>query len=182
MKKQVFERKQNALAILVVFFVVISMTAAVVSTADEIHNSHPSGHHPGNHHQGRHHFHNWHDHHHHHYHDHYYNGIYYSDYEWVHNPVTLLWDWTYVPIVKEQPVVVEQPVVEQSILATRPTIERQVGARPVGASPAIGTGLVTPATPGLITDATYGPSAPATPGFITDATYGTSGTTTGSYF
>jgi thiol-disulfide isomerase/thioredoxin len=45
-----------------------------------------------------------------------------------------------------------------------PIISKTVGPRPVGAKPAIGTGLVTPATPGLISDPTYGISAPATSG------------------
>ncbi len=145
MIKHTFERKKNTLAILIVFFVTISLTATAVSATYEIQHPHQSGHHPG-----RHHFPHWHDHHNHHHHDHYYNGIYYSDYEWAYNPVTLGWDWTYIPVVEEvQPVVEEvQPIVEQPIVAT-PTIAR----------PAIGTsGLVTPTTSGLITDATYGPS------------------------
>jgi len=154
MRKHVFEIK-NTLAILLVFFVIISMTATVVSAAYEIQHLHQGGHHPG-----KHHFHRWHDHHHHHHHDHYYNGIYYSDYEWKYNPGTQVWDWTYISVVEEvQPVVEEvQTVVEKPIVAT-PTIARKVGARPVGARPAIGTGLITPATSGLITDATYGPSS-----------------------
>jgi len=56
--------KKNTLATLVVFFVIISMTATVVSAADEIQHSHKGGHHPGGHHPSRHHpsghnFHNW---------------------------------------------------------------------------------------------------------------------------
>ena len=35
MRKQTFDRRKNTLSILVVFLVVISMTATVVSTADE---------------------------------------------------------------------------------------------------------------------------------------------------
>ena len=41
-----------------------------------------------------------------------------------------------------------------------PIVTKSVGARPAGAKPAIGTGLITPTTPGLITDPTYGVSAP----------------------
>ena len=40
MRKQAFERRKNALAILVVFFVIISMTATAVSAADEIKHHH----------------------------------------------------------------------------------------------------------------------------------------------
>ena len=95
MRKQVFERRKNTLATLVVFFVILSITAATVSAADEIKNHHSSGQYPS----------------------------------------------------------------EQF-----PIISKTVGPRPVGAKPAIGTGLVTPATPGLITDPTYGVAAPATSG------------------
>ena len=108
MGKQSFDRRKNTLATLAVFFVIISMTASAVSAADEIQHPHKGGHH----HPGGHHFHNWHDHHHHHLHDHYYNGIYYQDYEWVYNPTTLVWDWTYLPAAVVQPaVVVGQPTV-----------------------------------------------------------------------
>ena len=40
MRKQAFERRKNALAILVVFFVIISMTATAVSATDEIKHHH----------------------------------------------------------------------------------------------------------------------------------------------
>ena len=59
-----------------VFRVVISMTATVVSAANERHEH--QGNTTG---QGEHHFHNWHDHRHHHHHDHYYNGVYYPEIE-----------------------------------------------------------------------------------------------------
>jgi ABC-type Zn2+ transport system substrate-binding protein/surface adhesin len=128
MRKHVFERKKNTLAILIVFFVTISLTSTAVSAAYEIQHPHPGENHPGGHH-----FPHWHDHHNHHHHDHYYNGIYYSDYEWVYNPVTLGWDWTYIPVIEEV-----QPIVEQPIEAI-PTIT----------GPTIGTsGSVTPITAG----------------------------------
>ena len=41
MGKRAFERRKNILAILVVFFVIISMTATAVSAADEIKHSPP---------------------------------------------------------------------------------------------------------------------------------------------
>ena len=79
MGKQTFDRRKNTLAILVVFFVIISMTATAVSAADEIQHSHKGGHHQGGHNPSGHNFHNWHDHHRHNLHDHYYNGVYYAE-------------------------------------------------------------------------------------------------------
>ena len=184
MVKRVFERRRNALAFLVVFFLIIPITATAVGAANEVQHLHKGGHH----HPGGHHFHNWHDHHHHHLHDHYYNGIYYSNYEWMYNPVTLVWDWIHVP-VEVQPIIEEvQPVVKQPIIATTPAVitssitksasSKPYPAKPVAAKPALGTGLATPETPmtpGLISDATYGsatPSKPATSGSIAYASDG----------
>ena len=53
---------------------------------------------------------------------------------------------------------------EQNQIKQFPIVTRPGGPRPGGPRPAIGTGLVTPATPGLITDPTYGVAAPATSG------------------
>ncbi len=104
------------------------MVSMGVSASDEIQHpnlsenpgGHPSGHHTSGHksknhsggHQGKNHFHNWHDHRHHSLHDHYYNSVYYADYEWVFNPVTKVWDWTRMPIIKEKKSAVEQSIVE----------------------------------------------------------------------
>jgi len=33
------------------------------------------------------------------------------DYEWVYNPTTLMWDWTYVPVITQPVVEQVQPVV-----------------------------------------------------------------------
>jgi len=52
MRKQAFERRKNALAILVVFFLIISMTATAVSAADEIKHHHPSEQHKSKKHSG----------------------------------------------------------------------------------------------------------------------------------
>ncbi len=130
MRKQAFDRKKNTLAILVAFLVVISMTATVVSAAGENREHQQGGNQQGEHHQGgnqqgehqqggnqygehrgqgEHHFRNWHESRHHGSHDHYYGGTYYPNYEWVYNPATLVWDWTYLPVAVEQPVVT-QPV------------------------------------------------------------------------
>jgi len=74
--------------------------------------------------QGDHHFRNLHERRHHGSHDHYYGGTYYPDYEWVYNPATLVWDWTYLPVaVEQQPIVVEQPVVTQPVeVVTTPAV------------------------------------------------------------
>jgi hypothetical protein len=44
MREQAFDRRKNTLAILVVFLVVISMTATVVSAADGMHDHHQGEH------------------------------------------------------------------------------------------------------------------------------------------
>ena len=118
MLKQPFHRRKNALAILVVFLVIISMTAVAVNAAPHHDGHHKGGHHGGHHskhgghgghhhggyNQGGHHFHNLHDHRHHGQHDHYYGDVYYGDYEWVYNPYALVSDRTYMPgVVAEQP-------------------------------------------------------------------------------
>jgi hypothetical protein len=54
MGKQTFDRRKNKLAILVVFFVIISMTITAVSATDEIKHPHQGGHHPSRHHPSRH--------------------------------------------------------------------------------------------------------------------------------
>lgn len=59
--------------------------------------------------------------------------MYYGNYEWVYNPATLVWDWTYMPgVVAEQPVVEEQPIVEQPVeVVTTPEVV-DYGAYPNG--------------------------------------------------
>jgi len=52
MGKQVFDRRKNTLAILVVFFLTISMTSTVVSAADEIKHHHSGEQHKGGKHLG----------------------------------------------------------------------------------------------------------------------------------
>lgn len=124
MRKQIFKRRKNTLAILVVFFVIVSMTATVVSAADGM-RDHKGDHREFNH--GERNFRNWHEHRHHRHHDHYYGGTYYPDYEWVYNPETLVWDWTYLPVaVEQQPVMIEQPIVEQQpVVVEQPVVETQ---------------------------------------------------------
>ncbi len=139
MRKKVFNRIKDKLALLVVFFVIISMTATAVSAAYDIQHHpsgnqggyHPSGQQPGKnnfydrhdhdrHDHDRHDrdFHRWHDHEHHHH--HYYNGIYYPDYEWIYNPATLVWDWTYIPVpIEVQPAV---PVIGEVPTAVQPAV------------------------------------------------------------
>ena len=132
MLKQSPTRMKKVLVILLVVFFVASLTAvtAVAARHSEHHDGghHGHGHHKdvhhgkhgghSGHHHGGHHLHNLHDHKHHGNHDHYYGGVYYGDYEWVYNPDTLMWDWTYMPGI-----VVEQPVVEQPVeVVTTPEI------------------------------------------------------------
>ena len=73
------------------------MTATVVSAVEGMRDHRGSNH-------GEHNFRNWHKHRHH---DHYYGGTYCPDYEWVYNPATLVWNYTYLPVVVEQPVVTQ---------------------------------------------------------------------------
>ncbi len=47
MGKQTFDRRKNTIAILVVFFVIISITATAVSATYEIQHPHKGEHHPG---------------------------------------------------------------------------------------------------------------------------------------
>jgi len=115
------------------------MTAAAVSAAAELppyhvnlgnqHPSptvHPTPHpnpivHPTPHpNPGKYDFHDRHDHEHHHHHDHYYDGIYYPDYEWIYNPATLVWDWTYVSVpIEVQPAV---PVTGEVSATVQPAV------------------------------------------------------------
>jgi hypothetical protein len=135
MRKKVFNRIKNKLAILLMFFVIISMTATAVSAAYDIQH-HPSGnqggYHPSGQQPGKNNFydrqdrdfHRWHDHKHHHhydhYYDHYYDGIYYPDYEWIYNLATLVWDWIYIPGPMEvQPAV---PVTSEVPTAVQPAV------------------------------------------------------------
>jgi hypothetical protein len=79
MGNQIFDRRKNTLAILIVFLVVISMTSTVVSATEGMQQQHRMEHNLGEHsmerYQGEHHFNNWHEHRHHHLHDHYYGGV-----------------------------------------------------------------------------------------------------------
>jgi hypothetical protein len=103
------KQMKKSLVILLAVFFVASVTTVGVSAAPQHEGHHGGhghgGHGHGGHGHGGHNFHNWHEHRHHGHHDHYYGGTYYPDYEWVYNPATLVWDWTYIPgIVVEQPV------------------------------------------------------------------------------
>jgi hypothetical protein len=127
------KQMKKTLGILLVVCFLMSVTAVAVSAPNPQPepplNKHEIGQHTGGQqlggqfqgkkYQGEHNFRNWHDHHHHHgHHDHYYGGTYYQDYEWVYNPTTLVWDWTYMPGV-----VVEQPAVEQPVeVVTTPAV------------------------------------------------------------
>src|SRR5208283_2286710 len=73
-------------------------TGRLQPTGKHIAKPQPAGKNTGGLHLGKHNFNNWHDQHQHQHHDHYYNGIYYTDYEWIYNPVTIVWDWTYIPV------------------------------------------------------------------------------------
>jgi hypothetical protein len=74
-KKSLFNRTKKRISFLLVVFFVVSVS---VANAQNFPNLHDSQYHENN--------------------DHYYNGVYYPDYEWVYNPTTLVWDWTYIGV------------------------------------------------------------------------------------
>ena len=53
MLKQLSNQMKHTFAILLVFFVIISMTITAVSATDEIKHPHQGGHHPSRHHQAK---------------------------------------------------------------------------------------------------------------------------------
>ena len=107
MLRQKVSSMEKVLSMSLACLFVVSLTATVISATEEHRYEHQGGYQQGEHrgfNQGEHNFRNWHEHRHHRHHDHYYDGTYYPDYEWVYNPETLVWDWTYMPVaVKAQP-------------------------------------------------------------------------------